>query len=487
MIEQMNSQNISNILLNNSQINNIIDLSSLSNSTMNNEIIIKLIELGYKSVYSKRIFNYYHPKDVQEAIDYLSFENGKIHHFFVQDRNNIEKNICYLCGKEKDIHLDDQIDDSLSEDIKESRIKKNIFENRNNLDIKQSNIMINCPVCEEDFLPNDKNKLKNCGHSFCNKCWYDFLSIKIEENKLSSIKCMEYECKEKPDDDFIINFLNSNQELIEKYKKFKLELEIINDPNKKFCPFPNCNSFLELKDKNNNEVKCSNNHIFCFLCLKEPHGNLPCKIEINKSMAEYEKNNFVKKCPKCDIITEKIKGCNHITCSKCNYQWCWLCNGEYDRKHIYEGKCKGVNLFKPKDENENKPAQEGKIDLTVRQRQGDLISINNNDRHFGVNNFNNSNLFNSSKIINIDRSENNERNSNSIENIEINFKNNYENNKNNFENNENNNIEKSLVNIIGNNENNSIVKSLVNSIGNNENNNIETIKANCIEKIKNNI
>ena len=468
MIEQVNSQNISNILINNSQTNNIIDLSLLSNSTMNNEIIIKLIELGYKSVYSKRIFNYYHPKDVQEAIDYLSFENGKIHHYFVQDRNNIEKNICYLCGKEKDIHLDDQIDDSLSEDIKESRIKKSIFENKNNLDIKQSKIMINCPACEEDFLSDDKNTLKNCGHSFCNKCWYDFLSIKIKENKLSSIKCMDYECKEKLDDDFIINLLNSNQELIDKYKKFKLELEIINDPNRKFCPFPNCNSFLELKDKNNKEIKCSNNQ-FCFLCLKEPHGNSPCKIEIKKSMAEYEKNNFVKKCPKCDIITEKITGCNHITCTKCNYQWCWLCSGEYDPEHFREGKCKGLNLFKPENENEIKPAQEGKIDLKVSQRQDDLISINNNDRHFGVNKFNNSNLFNSSKIINIDRSENNESISNSIENIEINFKN--ENNENNFENNENNNIEKSLVN----------------SIGNNENNNIEIIKSNCIENIKNNI
>ena len=512
MIEQVNPDN--SIYSNNPQ-NDRINSSSLANSTMNNnEIINQLNEMGYNTIYSKRIFNYYHPKDAQEAIDYLSFENGKIQHIFVKDRNNIESNLCYLCGEEKDIHLADQINDSLSEDIKDSIIRKSFLESRkrSKSDIKNSNNKQNCPCCEEDFLPDDKNTLKNCGHSFCNECWYDFLSTKIKENKLSSIKCMEYECNEKLDDDFIINILNSNQDLIDKYKKFKLELEIINDPNRKFCPFPNCNSFLELKDKNNNEAKCTNGHIFCFLCLKEPHGNLPCKNEINKSMAEYEKNNFVKKCPKCDIITEKITGCNHITCSKCGYQWCWLCNGEYDPEHFYEGKCRGLQFFRPKDENEIKLAQEGKLDLPESQRQDDLDSDNSgdNDEDFRLNSFNNSNLQNSINIINIDRNENNSNNmgnsniagsiSNSIRNNEnsiiiVNSINSIANN--NIENNENNNIVNSIVNnSVENEENNKIEKSIVysiynsefnnkekSSIENNENNNIDnkSIVKNCVE------
>jgi hypothetical protein len=227
MIEQINPNDNFNISNNNKQSNNIIGSSVLSLSTMNNEIINQLIEFGYSSLFSKRIFQYYHPKDIQEAVDYLSFEDGKIQHVFVKERNNSESNICYLCGEQKDIHLVDQIDNSPSEDIKSS-IKKSFLENRNKS--KNSNESIkktNCPSCEEDFIPNDKNTLKNCGHSFCDECWYDFLSIKIKENKLSSIKCMDYECNEKPDDDFIINIINSNKELIDKYKKFKFELEII--------------------------------------------------------------------------------------------------------------------------------------------------------------------------------------------------------------------------------------------------------------------
>ena len=178
--------------------------------------------------------------------------------------------------------------------------------------------------------------------------------------------------------------------------------------------------------------------------MEKPHGNLPCNKEINKSMVEYSKNNFVKKCPKCNIITEKITGCNHITCAKCNYQWCWLCNGEYDPEHFYEGKCKGLQFFRPKDENEIKLAYEGKIDLRRSQMQDeflerdenenddliDNIMIQNNEQNnidiIDVNNSNNIIMNNSSNIIN---------NSNIIHNNNINNNNIADDNNNNIQNN----------------------------------------------------
>ena len=307
-INIINNNNNNNNNINNSQNNNI-NLSI--NSAMNNPIVLQLIEFGFNPVYSQRIFNYLHPNNIEEALDYLSFQNGIIQHHYVKDRNDEQNNICYLCGELKDKHLNNQINDSLSEDIKESNNKSQIQDNNK----KKNPLLKPCQTCYEDFIPNEKNTLK-CGHAFCDDCWYDFFSLKIKENKLTSIKCLDYECQEKPNDDFIINLLNSDNALIEKYKKFKYELDIINDPNKKLCPFPNCNSFLELKDKNNKYVQCLNNHKFCFLCLEKPHGDLPCNQLINKSLNEYAKDNFIKKCPKCNIITEKITGCNHITCSK---------------------------------------------------------------------------------------------------------------------------------------------------------------------------
>ena len=421
-----------------------------------NPIVVQLEEFGYDSVYSRRVFYYLHPENLEEALNYMAIENGIIQHRFVNDRN-ISNSMCYICGEKQDIHLKEfNINDSINENIKENDIQINIEEKKeeekkedekkeekeeietnskkiqntiSTIDIIRDNIKQNfsslsenignntfvvnsrmnlsnstnnicnteitekkeivniknlnkkkeekkeCPICEELFIVNNLNKVEKCGHAFCPECWYDSLSIKIKENKLSSIKCLDYNCKEILSDDFIINLLNSDTNLIKKYNQYKLELEIIKDPNKKLCPYPNCDSYLELKEIMEKNVTCKNNHTFCFICLKKPHGNLPCNNDnLDKSMIEYATNNFVKKCPKCSIITEKNKGCNHITCTKCGYQWCWLCNEKYEINHFTESKCKGFQFFQPKNDYEINLMMEGKINaeqLAMSQRQFD--------------------------------------------------------------------------------------------------------------------
>ena len=392
-----------NNIENNNESNNFNEITSEENlSQINNPILDQLIEFGYNPLYSKRIIQYFHPRDIEEALDYLSINQGIIHHRFIKDRN-INNIACYICGEKKEIHLD-YIPENVSGNVNSSNISydnniNNIEDKKsNNIDIKIKNsinleeIKVDdianisqqkiCEICSESFLPTNDNTIKQCGHSYCNSCWYDFLSAQIQEGKLPSIKCLNYLCQEKLTDEFIINLLKNNIDLIEKYKKYKFELDILNNPNKKICPFPNCDSYLELKDPKIKDVSCSNNHTFCFLCLQKPHGKLSCKENFDTSMLEFAKNNFVKKCPKCGIITEKSSGCNHITCSKCRFQWCWLCNGEYTNEHYNTGKCKGFQFFKPNDENEIQLAFEGKIELRESQRQEDYLYDNSlNENH----------------------------------------------------------------------------------------------------------
>ena len=291
-------------------------------------------------------------KNIFDSSDIKNFESG-----FYEPNS---KNFLFSKSKKK----------SYKKEKKREKYKKSKANKKD--DLKSKRKKIECEVCNEMFTVHEKNKVKKCGHAFCSNCWYDFLSIKIKENKLPSIKCLNYNCKEKLNDEFIIRLLNHNNDLIRKYKRYKLELEIINDPNRKLCPYPNCDSYLELKQIRHKDVTCKNNHTFCFECLKKPHGKLPCNANLDKSMKEYAKNNFVKKCPKCSIITEKNNGCNHITCTKCGYQWCWLCNQEYDANHFTGGKCKGFQFFQPKNEYEIKLMMEGKInydELSISQRQ----------------------------------------------------------------------------------------------------------------------
>ena len=432
-------------IINDNIINNKIK-GSLYKSTLDetNPIVIQLIEFGYDRIYSRRVFHYLHPDDIEEALNYMSEENGIIQHRFVQNRRDIENKLCYICGQHEEFHLkeininnneeikiinfieknslneskdnksintlgnhyiENDVLDEINKNVsskeiesfdsnKEFSYKEKNFINKNKEDfyiIKHNNININkikedkielkneklikkeCKICNEEFIVTDKNKVKNCGHSYCDGCWFDSLSIKIKENKLPSIKCLDYNCKEKLDDEFIINILGKDKDLIKRYKRYKLELLIINDPNKKLCPYPDCDSYLELKNIKEKDVTCLNNHKYCFICLKKPHGNLACdKKDIDKSMLEFAKNNFVKKCPNCGIITEKNNGCNHITCSKCGYQWCWLCNQEYSIDHFNQGKCRGFQFFQPKNDYEIKLVMEGKIkadELSNSQRQ----------------------------------------------------------------------------------------------------------------------
>jgi hypothetical protein len=76
-----------------------------------------------------------------------------------------------------------------------------------------------------------------------------------------------------------------------------------------------------------------------------------------------------------------------MTCTKCKYQWCWLCNGKYTYEHYLEGKCKGYQFFRPKDENEIQLAFEGKIELNMSQRQQDIIYDIETGRRFRRRNY----------------------------------------------------------------------------------------------------
>ena len=381
MKEEDNKQNNNNLNLN-SSIFLELDLIPM---------VEQLTEMGYDKISVKRLLAYYHPRTIDEALNYFLKEDGRIQHYFIEDQKGKDNKLCFICGEKKEIHLGyipdilnnydftednniNLINEIINEDIN-NKINNNLISQPkaehslvDSFSIKKEN----CAICSELFSPQEENTLKKCGHSFCNNCWYNFLSIKIKENKLTSIKCLDYECQEKLSDEFIINSIKSNKEIIEKYKKYKLELDVINDPNKKFCPYPDCDSYAELLNIKNKNVKCLNNHKFCFLCLEKPHEGKPCKDKIDKSMENFAKNHFIKKCPHCGIITEKIEGCNHITCSKCSFQWCWLCNQKYDPEHFREGKCKGLQYFKPKNENDIKLAFEGKINLNQSQLQQDI-------------------------------------------------------------------------------------------------------------------
>ena len=61
---------------------------------------------------------------------------------------------------------------------------------------------------------------------------------------------------------------------------------------------------------------------------------------------KWKKGKRVKRCPRCQMYTEKNEGCNHMSCINCKYQWCWICEEKYIYGHYNSGRCKGQQFTK---------------------------------------------------------------------------------------------------------------------------------------------
>ena len=247
------------------------------------------------------------------------FNNGKIYNDKKKKKNPIEV-------KKTDM-----------EELKKNGNKQNDV----NVYIQKSNNKI-CIICGENLKPSEvrRNKLK-CKHLACTDCYYEYIKEKINSNKFLDIKCPQEDCQQIIQYNMIVQILVNDKALLEKYNKLIKRNQLMLDPNIQLCPYPDCESYA--KKTKNKYVKCiEKKHKFCFICLKDWHGKIPCKDStLTNSLNVLEKNNQVKRCPKCKFFIEKGEGCNHMTCSNCGYQFCWLCLGEYNINHFEYGRCRG--------------------------------------------------------------------------------------------------------------------------------------------------
>jgi hypothetical protein len=63
----------------------------------------------------------------------------------------------------------------------------------------------------------------------------------------------------------------------------------------------------------------------------------------DRATKRWIKNNC-ESCPNCSAPIKKAGGCDHMTCAKCKYEFCWLCSADYnnireDGNHRHEPTC----------------------------------------------------------------------------------------------------------------------------------------------------
>ncbi|KAL7573157.1 hypothetical protein ACA910_018821 [Epithemia clementina (nom. ined.)] len=202
---------------------------------------------------------------------------------------------------------------------------------------------LDCAICYEDYEA-DSMMAMPCGHQFCLDCWYDFCDNAVQEGPAAvNTTCPQATCPEVVTEEEMVRALGSkNAPQLQKFLTYQLRSFVESNHLTRWCPGKGCEriacaeSALAMEADGNLASCDSCCTRFCMICGSEPHAPSSCK-ELDKwnekCRNESETANWIlantKSCPRCRSRIEKNQGCNHMTCSSCKHEFCWICMGDW--------------------------------------------------------------------------------------------------------------------------------------------------------------
>ncbi|KAJ8314547.1 hypothetical protein KUTeg_006697 [Tegillarca granosa] len=164
-------------------------------------------------------------------------------------------------------------------------------------------------------------------------------------------KCYAHDSKE-GDESVVLKHVYPNTKNVEcitcceyeRFKRFGTE-EFVLQNGGILCPAPGCGAGFLLEEVTKKIYE------FCSDCRNHYHGNTDCSLlpllqpsnqsfpvdEEQALRATWDRQSLefigksTKPCPKCKTQTEKDGGCMHMACTRCKFEWCWLCEEKWNR------------------------------------------------------------------------------------------------------------------------------------------------------------
>lgn len=282
-----------------------------------------------------------------------------------------------------------------------------------------------CEICMNNKKGLVSTKIRECGHTFCNKCLYEFFTSSIISGDIDKVHCPNFQCTKQISisrkDEFSLENLMSNpieykkrvftllipmdtmvhifeseckdkaeiESLLKRYQKLYIKNQFnkikANFPNKVVsCPRTGCEEQIFRDNVDDELVVCPRcKYAFCVSCFKSWHGKYyRCKIDENdaysnipidaleryldapegsrerttlgyeygsqliKKMANVyildklfkemiDTKGDLTKCPHCGVVTQRLDGCNKMSCPFCQTFFCNLCGDELSRNDPY--------------------------------------------------------------------------------------------------------------------------------------------------------
>ncbi|SCZ93170.1 BZ3500_MvSof-1268-A1-R1_Chr6-2g08505 [Microbotryum saponariae] len=196
-----------------------------------------------------------------------------------------------------------------------------------------------CSICYDDS--NQETLALSCDHRFCKACYFTYVMAKInDEGESRRIQCMGNDCNVIVDERTVE--LLADDDTLARYRSL-LNRTYVDDNNQlRWCPAPNCDYAIEcnVTPRQLNcvipTVECACSHMSCFGCGEADHRPCVCPIVkrwLKKCADDSETSNWIqantKECTKCNSTIEKNGGCNHMTCKRCQWEFCWVCMGPW--------------------------------------------------------------------------------------------------------------------------------------------------------------
>ena len=152
---------------------------------------------------------------------------------------------------------------------------------------------------------------------------------------MSTINCLKLNCNFKYTDELVKTLCKPV--VYAKYIKLKQVALIKSSTDRySYCVYPDCEEITKIEN-DAIQVTCANQHVSCLKCFNQAEPEHICNNVENSGGANHFENPsdiVIRACPKCLLLISKVEGCNHITCSNCRYEFCWLCSGEYKTGHF---------------------------------------------------------------------------------------------------------------------------------------------------------
>ncbi|XP_055351614.1 E3 ubiquitin-protein ligase RNF19B-like isoform X2 [Paramacrobiotus metropolitanus] len=223
-----------------------------------------------------------------------------------------------------------------------------------------------CSVCYGLFPTSafpvlDKNM--KCKHSACLQCYRLYLTVQITESRID-VTCPECDVMLHPND---IQAILDDPVLLSKYEQFMIRRVLASEVDTRWCPAPDCGyAVIAAGCAECPRLVCEREECgtaFCYHCAGVWHPVSTCdearaqRFGLNMaavgaasaagvtfrrttnalfSAAPSSLLGKIKPCPRCKALIAKMDdgSCNHMTCTICGADFCWLCMKEISDLHF---------------------------------------------------------------------------------------------------------------------------------------------------------